>query len=279
MLFVQDILAELAPGATCAIVLDEGLLFRTNESAFVETKRKLVDECELWAILSLPGGVFSTAGAGVKTNLLFFTKGRKTERIWYYDLSQVKVGKKTPLTLAHFGFAPDGSVLDDVALPAALVADWQADEDNADKPFPSYARQLAQRGTPEADSRWSWTVDFAARRAKAREEMQPLIDRAAKLKAEVVDLKEQLKRLKKAKANGDALAAQDAKIREKDKAARDLEGQAAAIDAAVFDLKAVNPNAVASIDTRTPAEIITSIEEHGKIVMDSLSCLRRLMTE
>ncbi len=277
VLFVQDILAELAPGGTCAIVLDEGLLFRTNESAFVETKRKLVDECELWAILSLPGGVFSTAGAGVKTNLLFFTKGRKTERIWYYDLSQVKVGKKTPLTLAHFGFAPDGSVLDDAALPAALVADWQADEDNAGKPYPSYARQLAHRGTPEADSRWSWTVDFAARRAKAREERQPLIDRAAKLKAEVVDLKEQLKRLKKAKANDDVLEALDAKIREKDKAARDLEAQAAAIDAAVFDLKAVNPNAVANIDTRTPAEIILSIEKQSKIVSDALSRLRSLM--
>lgn len=277
VLFVQDILAELAPGGTCAIVLDEGLLFRTNESAFVETKRKLVDECELWAILSLPGGVFSTAGAGVKTNLLFFTKGRKTERIWYYDLSQVKVGKKTPLTLAHFGFAPDGSVLEDAALPAALVADWRADEANAGKPFPSYARQLARRGTPEADSRWSWTVDFAARRAKAREEMQPLIDRAAKLKAEVVDLKEQLKRLKKAKANDDILEAQDAKIREKDKAARDLEAQAAAIDAAVFDLKAVNPNAVANIDTRTPAEIILSIEKQSKVVSDALSRLRQLM--
>ena len=89
-------------------MLDEGLLFRTNESAFVETKRKLVDECDLWAIVSLPGGVFSTAGAGVKTNLLFFTKGTKTERIWYYDLSHVKVGKKTPMTLAHFGFGKDG---------------------------------------------------------------------------------------------------------------------------------------------------------------------------
>ena len=84
------------------------MLFRTNESAFVETKRKLVDECDLWAIVSLPGGVFSTAGAGVKTNLLFFTKGKKTEKIWYYDLSYVKVGKKTPLTLAHFGFDSNG---------------------------------------------------------------------------------------------------------------------------------------------------------------------------
>ena len=146
VLFVQDILAELAAQGTCAIVLDEGLLFRTNESAFVETKRKLVDECELWAVLSLPGGVFSTAGAGVKTNLLFFSKGRKTERIWYYDLSGVKVGKKTPLTLAHFGFDPDGAVLPDEALPTALVAEWREDEANAGKPFPSYARMLMQRG-------------------------------------------------------------------------------------------------------------------------------------
>ena len=281
VLFVQDILAELAPGGTCAIVLDEGLLFRTNESAFVETKRKLVDECELWAILSLPGGVFSTAGAGVKTNLLFFTKGRKTERIWYYDLSWVKVGKKTPLTLAHFGFAPDGSVLDDAALPAALAAlgstQTQADEANAGKRFPSYARPLARRGTPEADSRWSWTLDFAARRAKAREEVQPVLDGAAKLKAEVVDLKEQLKRLKKEKAADDVLEAQEAQIREKDKAARDLEAQAAAIDAAVFDLKAVNPNAVATVDERTPAEIIASIDVQGRIVAQALVRLGALL--
>ena len=38
----------------------------------------------------------------MKANLLFFTKGSPTERIWYYDLSAVKVGKKSPLTQAHF---------------------------------------------------------------------------------------------------------------------------------------------------------------------------------
>jgi type I restriction enzyme M protein len=52
--------------------------------------------------VSLPAGAFVNAGAGVKTNLLFFTKGQPTERIWYYDLADVKVGKKRPLTLAHF---------------------------------------------------------------------------------------------------------------------------------------------------------------------------------
>lgn len=277
VLFVQDILAELAPGGTCAIVLDEGLLFRTNESAFVETKRKLTDECALWAIVSLPGGVFSTAGAGVKTNLLFFTKGTKTEHIWYYDLSWVKVGKKTPLTLAHFGFGKDGEVLSDDALPAILTADWQADEENAGKPFPSYARMLQHNGKPEGASRYSWTVDFTDRRAKAREEMQPLRDKVADIKAAVVSLKEGLKRLKKDKADEKQIEALEADIRAQEKAARDLEVEAATIDAAVFDLKAVNPNAVTMVDERTSSEIIESITAHGRIVAEALLRLNTLM--
>jgi type I restriction enzyme M protein len=95
-------LAAEKRGGRCGIVLDEGVLFRTNETAFVQTKRKLLDECDLWCIVSLPGGVFTAAGARVKTNLLFFTKGAPTERIWYYDLSDVKVRKKMPLTVDRF---------------------------------------------------------------------------------------------------------------------------------------------------------------------------------
>ena len=277
VLFVQDILAELAENGTCAIVLDEGLLFRTNESSFVETKRKLVDECDLWAIISLPGGVFSAAGAGVKTNLLFFTKGKKTEKTWYYDLSYVKVGKKTPLTLAHFGFDANGAVLADARLPTILTTDWHADEANTGKPFPSYARMLQQRGKPEGESRWSWTENFAARRAKARAEMQPLLEKAAQIKAAVVDLKEQLKSLKKDKISDDQLSVLINQISEQEKAARELETQAADIDAAIFDLKAVNPTAVVDVDTRTPEQIIKNIEAHGRTVADALARLNVLM--
>lgn len=103
VLFVQEILDSLAPGGRCGLVIDEGVLFRTNEAAFVRTKRRLLEECDLWGIVSLPAGVFSAAGAGVKTNLLFFEKGRKTESVWYYDLSDLKVGKKTPLTQERMG--------------------------------------------------------------------------------------------------------------------------------------------------------------------------------
>ena len=102
VLFLQHVIDSLKQEGRCGIVLDEGVLFRTNETAFVQTKRKLLDDCDLWCIVSLPGGVFTAAGAGVKTNLFFFTKGKPTEKIWYYDLSDIKVGKKTPFTIDRF---------------------------------------------------------------------------------------------------------------------------------------------------------------------------------
>ncbi|MBR8829671.1 MAG: putative type I restriction enzymeP M protein [Chroococcopsis gigantea SAG 12.99] len=102
VLFLQHVINNLANGGRCAIVLDEGVLFRTNENAFVQTKRKLLNDCDLWCIVSLPPGTFIAAGGGVKANILFFTKGKPTEQIWYYDLSDIKVTKRKPLTIADF---------------------------------------------------------------------------------------------------------------------------------------------------------------------------------
>jgi len=102
ILFLQHVIDSLKTGGRCGIVLDEGVLFRTNENAFVQTKRKLLDDCNVYAIISLPGGVFSGAGAGVKTNILLMEKGKPTESIWYYDLSDIKVGKRTPFTMGKF---------------------------------------------------------------------------------------------------------------------------------------------------------------------------------
>ena len=101
VLFIQETINSLKLGGRAGIVVSDGLLFRT-ETAFVQTKRKLLDECDLWCIVSLPAGVFTQAGAGTKTNLLFFTKGAPTKNVWYYDLTDVKVRKRKPLTLGHF---------------------------------------------------------------------------------------------------------------------------------------------------------------------------------
>lgn len=283
VLFLQHILAELKepldgkPGGRCGIVLDEGLLFRTNETAFVETKRKLVDECDLWCIVSLPGGVFSTAGAGVKTNLLFFTKGKKTERIWYYDLSQVKVGKKSPTTLAHFGFDQQGGILDNVDLPGTLTADWLAQENNQGKTFPSFARLFGKRGSPEADSDFSWTIDFTARRAKAQTDMLPFLEAIKNLTEALLPLKENLKALKKDKAGKEKISVIEEAIKAQEKAIREAHTKAVDIDAAVYDLKAVNPNIKAVSDTRTVLEIIENINLQGQIVAKAMNNLQNFL--
>lgn len=104
ILFMQEIMDSLDVHGRCAMVIDEGVLFRTNELAFVQTKKRLLAEFDLWGIVSLPGGVFTCAGAGVKTNILFFDRtGGSTKCVWYYDLSDLKVGKKNPLTQERMG--------------------------------------------------------------------------------------------------------------------------------------------------------------------------------
>jgi len=285
VLFLQHILSELNPprdgksGGRCGVVLDEGLLFRTNESAFVETKRKLLDECELWCIVSLPGGVFTTAGAGVKTNLLFFTKGKKTKRIWYYDLSHIKMGKKSPMTLAHFGWGKNGEILDDAALPATLIGDWREQEGNADKPFPTFARMRAKHGKPEAESDFSWTIDFAARCDKAREEMAPYLAEVEKQKNESVVLKDKVATLKKAKASSDELKAAQEALAAIEKSMREAQAKADAIDAAVYDLKAVNPRVRVEKDTRSVPEILDSIALQNQVMVQALERLRGMVKQ
>ena len=181
------------------------------------------------------------------------------------------------MTLALFGFGKNGEVLDDCLLPVTLTADWLEDEANQGELFPSYARLLASRGTAAGESRYSWTIAFADRRKVAREEMQPYLEEAAKLKADVVTFKEKLKALKKSDAVKEKIEALELKIKETEKAARDSQTKADEIDAAVFDLKAVNPNVVTKLDTRTPDEIIGNIEEQGKIVADALVKLKTLI--
>ena len=102
VLFLQHVIDSLKSGGRCGIVMDEGVLFRTNENAFVQTKRKLLNECNLWCVVSLPPKAFVNAGAASKTNLLFFTRGEPTKKIGYYDLSDLNITKKQPLTGEHF---------------------------------------------------------------------------------------------------------------------------------------------------------------------------------
>ena len=65
-----------------AVVLPDGFLF--GEGTKTRLKEKLLSECNLHTIVRLPNGVFNPY-TGIKTNLLFFTKGQPTETVWYYE--------------------------------------------------------------------------------------------------------------------------------------------------------------------------------------------------
>ncbi|QDL37922.1 type I restriction-modification system subunit M [Rhodoferax sediminis] len=65
-----------------ALVLPDGTLF--GEGVKSRIKEQLLAECNLHTIVRLPNGVFSPY-TGIKTNLLFFTKGQPTKEVWYYE--------------------------------------------------------------------------------------------------------------------------------------------------------------------------------------------------
>ena len=84
--------------------------------------------------------------------------------------------------------------------------------------------------------------------------------------------------IKRDKATDAELKALATCIGEKEKAIRELETKATSIDAAVFDLKAVNPNAVTKVDNRTPQQIIQNIQTQGWIIADALGRLGKLFS-
>ena len=73
LLFLQHCMAKLRDRGRAAIVLPDGILYRT-ETGFSTVRRRLVNEFNVTAIVRLPTGVFPTA-ADTRTNLIFFSKG------------------------------------------------------------------------------------------------------------------------------------------------------------------------------------------------------------
>lgn len=106
--FLQHIYRNLKPGGRAAVVLPDNVLFEAGIGT--EIRRDLMDKCNLHTILRLPTGIFYAAG--VKTNVLFFTKGTAkdidqdqncTENVWVYDLrtNMPSFGKRTPFSQQH----------------------------------------------------------------------------------------------------------------------------------------------------------------------------------
>ena len=81
-LFLLLIVELLKPGGRAAVVLPDGTLFGDGVKA--RLKERLLAECELHTIVRLPRGVFAPY-TNIKTNILFFVKGKPTTEVWYYE--------------------------------------------------------------------------------------------------------------------------------------------------------------------------------------------------
>jgi len=102
-LFLQHFIKHLKAGGRAGVVIKNTFLSNTD-NASVSLRKLLLESCDLHTVLDCPGGTF--LGAGVKTVVLFFEKGKPTRKVWYYQLDPGRnMGKTNPLNdadLAEF---------------------------------------------------------------------------------------------------------------------------------------------------------------------------------
>ena len=170
-LFLQHFIKILKAGGRAGIVIKNTFLSNTD-NASVSLRQKLLEECNLHTVLDCPGGTF--IGAGVKTVVLFFEKGKSTRSVWFYQLDPGRnMGKTNPLN--------DADLAEFIALQKT-----------------------------KADSPKSWTVDVAAIDPKtfdlsvknpnggeeiAHRSPQEIMDEIAALDAESAEVLGQIKQL------------------------------------------------------------------------------------
>ena len=115
-LFLQHFIKILKAGGKAGVVIKNTFLSNTD-NATVAIRKTLLENCNLHTVLDLPGGTFT--GAGVKTVVLFFEKGKPTQKVWFYQLNLDRnLGKTNPLNendLADF----------------ARLSETKADSDNS----------------------------------------------------------------------------------------------------------------------------------------------------
>ncbi len=115
--FVEHCIRKLKPGGRAAIIVPDNVLFEDGRGQAL--RRMLMNWCDLHTVLRLPTGIFYAQG--VKTNVIFFTRGKtqegNTPDVWVYDLraQMPSFGKTNPMTEDHFkdfeaafGDDPDG---------------------------------------------------------------------------------------------------------------------------------------------------------------------------
>ncbi len=213
----------LKPNGRGAIVLPDGNLF--GEGVKAKVKELLLEQCNLHTIIRLPNGVFNPY-TGIKTNLLFFSKGKPTETIWYYEHpyppGYKSYSKTKPITLDEF------------------------------KPIKSWWGEESDGFAGRVENEFAWKVDFKTRKEEAKAKAQPHKDKAEELKNEASDIDHKIRNLKSSlkgiKSEIDKLSV-ETEIKELQKQAKNLRDKARDEQAAydriywpIYNLDEKNPN-------------------------------------
>ena len=204
--FLQHIYRNLKPGGRAAVVLPDNVLFESNVGA--DIRRDLMDKCNLHTILRLPTGIFYAQG--VKTNVLFFTRGHtdkgNTKEVWVYDMraNMPQFGKRTPFTRDYFRTAADAAPAvprdkfedvfgaDPCGGPAALAQ--RVDTGEAGR-WRKYTREQIKARGDNLDI--SWLKDDNAETAEAQRDEPALVARLVmrELTGAMADLRSLLEEL------------------------------------------------------------------------------------
>jgi len=198
--FVQHIYRGLAAGGRAAVVLPDNVLFESGVGK--DIRRDLMEKCSLHTILRLPTGIFYAQG--VKTNVLFFTRGEKdkgnTQEVWVYDLraNMPQFGKRTPLERGHFAEFEAAYGTDPLGGAAALKKRQDTGESGR---FRKFTREYIAQRDDSLDI--SWLKDESAESsaelpepavlaASAMQEMEAILDDLRGILAELGEESEEV---------------------------------------------------------------------------------------
>ena len=167
-MFITLIVSKLLrDGGRGAVVLPDGFLF--GEGIKSRVKKLLMEECNLHTIIRLPNGVFAPY-TSIRTNLLFFTKGKPTETIWFYEHpypeGRKSYSKTKPILPEEF----------------ANEKAWWGKEEN----------DFVER----QESDLAWKIDFKAKKQSAEAQAKPYWDKAQELNSQASVLEAQMRDLR-----------------------------------------------------------------------------------
>ncbi len=181
LLFVTLILKMLKPGGRAAIIVPDGMLFGSSK-AHLALRQLLVDDNQLEAVISLPSGVFKPY-AGVSTGIIVFTKGGRTNNIFFYDVKS------------------DGFSLDDKRDPQPelddlpdMLARWQQrdpkkDTDRTQKHFFVSAIEIRENKYELSINRYKETVYLEEKYDPPKEILERMLSLEKKIIADMEELK------------------------------------------------------------------------------------------